>query len=108
MNVPAGGDFSADQAVELLKIDLCLSQRDHSHPAADIDPNDVRDDFIAQVRRETDDASSSRVYIRHDPDLTIAERLLRQQRVDLVQCCLFNVVSKYLQVRHNPHPREPK
>ncbi len=69
-------------------------ERLDEHAAADIHPDDIRNDLVAKVAGEAYDTAGPCVYIRHDADLASAERADGHQPADLLQGCVLDVVSE--------------
>ena len=64
-------DVLTDSLVEIIEVNVNLTQFHGQHTATNVNANDVRNDLIPQISRKANDTTSPGVNVRHDTDFAI-------------------------------------
>ena len=62
--------------IQFLQFNMFFFQHSHSHPTANVNPNQIRDNLISDCHCRTDGTAGASMDIRHQPDLLAFRKLL--------------------------------
>ena len=84
--------------IKLCIINVNLSKLNRQHAAADIDSDDVRNNLLAKVCSESNDAACAGMDIWHYTDFAVGEHFDGKQSLNLIRCN-----CSALRVQNAPH-----
>ena len=91
----SGGDIFEDMLMEGVKVNFGqFAEIENTHTAANVYPDDIRDNLVAEVAGEADDTSGSGVNVRHNAYFLVREYVDGEQLLNLIQSGGLNVVRE--------------
>lgn len=96
VNIHSSRNSFSDYFIQLFRVDMFNSEFSNKHSAANVNADNIGNDLLAQVCRESDDASRASMNIWHNANLASVNKTLIAKRQNLLRCLIFNIVRKHL------------